>query len=125
MADFVGALLEIVNCIAAPTCNYVDHYKNFDDDLNELRGKLGDLNRRKQDIESRIQEEARAGQMVNEEVQGWIQRVQTINDEVQAILEKAWRVKWYRKACLGKHVRRKFDEVKEIHEQGSFTGSLV
>ncbi|GLU15317.1 hypothetical protein SLE2022_318170 [Rubroshorea leprosula] len=125
MADIVGALLEIVKCIATPSCNYVDHYKNFDDDVNELRGKLGDLNRRKQDIESRIQAEARAGQMVKEEVQGWIQHVQTINEDVQAILEKAHTVKWRRKACLGKHVRRKIDVVKAIHEQGSFTEGLV
>ncbi|GKV48625.1 hypothetical protein SLEP1_g55423 [Rubroshorea leprosula] len=125
MADVVGPLLEIVNCFATPTCNYVNHYKNFDEDVNKLRAKLEDLNRRKSDIESTIQAEARAGEMVKEEVQGWIQRAQTINDEVQAILDKAQRVKWYRKACLGKHVRRKFDEVKEIHEQGSFTGGLV
>ncbi|GLT51628.1 hypothetical protein SLA2020_250260 [Shorea laevis] len=125
MADYVGALLEIVNCIATPTCNYVDHYKNFDDDVNDLRGKLGDLNRRKQDIEARIQVEARAGQMVKEEVQGWIQHVQTINEDVQTILDKAQRVKWHRKACLGKHVRRKIDVVKAIHEQGSFFEGLV
>ncbi|GLU15316.1 hypothetical protein SLE2022_318160 [Rubroshorea leprosula] len=125
MADFVGPLLEIVKCFAIPTCNYIDHYKNFDEDVNKLRAKLEDLNRRKQDIESTIQAEAHAEQMVREEVRGWIQRAQTINDEFQAILEKAQRVKWYRKACLGKHVRRKFDEVKEIHEQSSFTGSLV
>ncbi|GLU15381.1 hypothetical protein SLE2022_318780 [Rubroshorea leprosula] len=125
MADLVGALLEIVNCIATPTCNYVDHYKNFDDDVNELRGKLGDLNRRKQDIESRIQAEARAGQMVKEEVLGWIQHVQTINEDVQTILEKAQSVKWCRKACLGKHVRRKIDVVKAIHEQGSIFEALV
>ncbi|GKU91030.1 hypothetical protein SLEP1_g4959 [Rubroshorea leprosula] len=125
MADLVGAFLEIVKCIATPTCNYVDHYKNFDDDVNELRGKLGDLNRRKQDIESGIQAEARAGQMVKEEVQGWIQHVQTINEDVQTILEKAQRVKWCRKACLGKHVRRKIDVVKAIHEQGSIFEALV
>ncbi|GLU15385.1 hypothetical protein SLE2022_318820 [Rubroshorea leprosula] len=125
MADIVGPLLEIISCFATPTCNYIDHYKNFDEDVNKLRAKLEDLNRRKQDIESKIQAEAHAEQMVREEVRGWIQRAQTINDEFQAILEKAQRVKWYRKACLGKHVRRKFDEVKEIHEQSSFTGSLV
>ncbi|GLT25285.1 hypothetical protein SLA2020_004230 [Shorea laevis] len=125
MADILGPLLEIVNCFAAPTCNYVNHYKNFDEDVNKLRAKLEDLNRRRRDIESTIQAEARAGEMVKEEVQGWIQRVQTINDEVQVILEKAQRVQWYRKACLGKQVRRKFDEVRDIHEQGSFTGGLV
>ncbi|GLT25276.1 hypothetical protein SLA2020_004140 [Shorea laevis] len=125
MADIVGPLLEIVNCFATPTCNYVDHYKNFDEDVNKLRAKLEDLKRRKRDIESTIHAEAHVEQMVREEVKGWIQCVQAINDEVQAILDKAQRVKWYRKACLGKLVCRKFHEVKEIHEQGSFTGSLV
>ncbi|GLU15356.1 hypothetical protein SLE2022_318540 [Rubroshorea leprosula] len=138
MADVVGPLIEIVNCLSTPTCNYVDHYRKFDGDVNVLRDKLEDLNRRKQDIESRlqvevhvekvvkeVQVEVHVEKVVKEEVQLWIKRVQTINNEVRDILEKAQRVKWYRKACLGKHVRRKFDEVKEIHEQGSFTGSLV
>ncbi|GLU15305.1 hypothetical protein SLE2022_318060 [Rubroshorea leprosula] len=125
MADIVGPLLEIVKCIATPTCNYVDHYKNFDEDVNKLRAKLEDLNRRRCDIVSTIETEAREGGTVKEEVQHWIQRVPNINNEVQAILDEAQRVKWCRKACLGKRVRRKFDEVIEIHEQGSFTGSLV
>ncbi|GLU15018.1 hypothetical protein SLE2022_315480 [Rubroshorea leprosula] len=125
MADFVGPLLEIVKCFASPTYNYVDHYKNFDEDVNKLRTKLEDLNRRKHDIESTIQVEARATVMLKQEVQDWIQREPTINDEVHVILGRAQRVKWYRKACLGKHICRKFDEVKEIYERGSFTGSLV
>ncbi|GKV16379.1 hypothetical protein SLEP1_g27030 [Rubroshorea leprosula] len=126
MADIVGPLIEIVNCLSTPTCTYVDHYRKFNGDVNGLRDKLEDLNGRKQDIESRLQVEVHVEEtVVKEEVQLWIKRVQTINDEVQAILGKARRVKWYRKACLGKDVRRKIDEVKEIYKQGSFTGGLV
>ncbi|GLU15037.1 hypothetical protein SLE2022_315670 [Rubroshorea leprosula] len=149
MANYLGPPLEIVRCFAASTCycvetcyaastyyrvercfaapirNYVSHYKNFDEDVNNLRAKLEYLNRRKRNIESTIQAEARAEGMVKERVKGWIQDVQTINDEVQAILEEAQRVKWYRKACLGKRVHRKFYEVEKIHKQGRFTGSLV
>ncbi|GKU91018.1 hypothetical protein SLEP1_g4948 [Rubroshorea leprosula] len=125
MADVVGPLLELGKCIATPTCNYVDHYRKFDGDVNVLRDKLEDLNGRKQDIETRLRVEVHVEEVVKEEVQLWIKRVQTINDEVRVVLEKAQRVKWYRKACLGKHVRRKIDEVEKIHERGSFTGGLV
>ncbi|GLT35763.1 hypothetical protein SLA2020_101900 [Shorea laevis] len=125
MADIVSAVINVVSCICnAPTCNYIDSHINFDDDVEELRRNLGDLNNRKQDIESRMLE-VRLGQVVRQEVQGWNQNVQTINVEVQALLEKVHRAKWYKHARLGKLVRRKIDVVKAIYDQGVFSEGLV
>ncbi|GLU15193.1 hypothetical protein SLE2022_317040 [Rubroshorea leprosula] len=125
MADIVSAVINVVSCICnAPTCNYIDSHINFDDDVEELRRNLADLNNRKQDIESRMLE-VRLGQVVRQEVQGWNQNVQTINVEVQALLEKVHRAKWYKRARLGKLVRRKIDVVKAIYDQGVFSEGLV
>ncbi|GLU12775.1 hypothetical protein SLE2022_294340 [Rubroshorea leprosula] len=63
--------------------------------------------------------------MLKLEVEGWLKRAVEINGEVQALLEKMQTVKWYSRACFGKHVRRKTHEVREIYEKGEFTSDIA
>ncbi|GLU05991.1 hypothetical protein SLE2022_230610 [Rubroshorea leprosula] len=127
MADIVGAIFTALSCICGtPTCNCIDQYRNFNDDVGELRRELDTLTNRKQDIESRIEvAEARGGQMVRREVQDWLKQVQDINVDVQAFLEKVQGIKWYKRACLDKLVCRKINVVRKVFEKGSFSEDLV
>ncbi|GLU05975.1 hypothetical protein SLE2022_230470 [Rubroshorea leprosula] len=127
MADIVGAIFSALSCICGtPTCNCIDQYRNFNDDVGELRRELDTLTNRKQDIESRIEvAEARGGQMVRREVQDWLKQVQDINVDVQAFLEKVQGIKWYKRACLDKLVCRKINVVRKMFEKGSFPEDLV
>ncbi|GKV51524.1 hypothetical protein SLEP1_g58169 [Rubroshorea leprosula] len=126
MADIVGAIFSALSCICGtPTCNCIDQYRNFNDDVGELRRKLDTLTNRKQDIESGIEvAEARRGQMVRREVQDWLKQVQDINVDVEAFLEKVQGIKCYKRACLDKLVCSKINVVREMLEKGSFPGSL-
>ncbi|GLU05980.1 hypothetical protein SLE2022_230510 [Rubroshorea leprosula] len=126
MADIVGAIFSALSCICGtPTCNCIDQYRNFNDDVGELRRKLDTLTNREQDIESRVQvAEARGGQMVRREVQDWLMQVQDVNVDVQAFLEKVQGIKCYKRACLDKLVCRKINVVREMLEKGSFPGGL-
>ncbi|GLT76044.1 hypothetical protein SLA2020_477270 [Shorea laevis] len=87
--------------------------------------KLEDLNRRKQDIRSRIQVEVHSGVEVKQEVRGWLVRVEKIDGEMKAVEQKVQRVKWYSHSHLGKLVRKKIDVVKGVYDQGNFVGSIV
>ncbi|GKV44769.1 hypothetical protein SLEP1_g51925 [Rubroshorea leprosula] len=122
MADIAGVIVSALSCICStPTCNCIDQYRSFNDDVSELRRKLHSLTSRKQDIESGIQVvEARGVQMVRQEVQDWLKHAQDINVDVQAVLEKVQRVRWYKRAYLGKLVCRKINVVKGMLEKGSF-----
>ncbi|GLU15350.1 hypothetical protein SLE2022_318480 [Rubroshorea leprosula] len=122
MADIAGVVVSALSCICStPTCNCIDQYRSFNDDVSELRRKLHSLTSRKQDIESGIQVvEARGVQMVRQEVQDWLKHAQDINVDVQAVLEKVQRVRWYKRAYLGKLVCRKINVVKGMLEKGSF-----
>ncbi|GLU05983.1 hypothetical protein SLE2022_230540 [Rubroshorea leprosula] len=126
MADIAGAIFSALSCICGtPTCNCIDQYRNFNDDVGELRRKLNTLTNRKQDIESRIQvAEARGGQTVRRGVQDWLKQVQDINLDVQAFLEKVQGVKWCKRACRDKRVCRKIDVVNDMLEKGSFPEGL-
>ncbi|GKU91010.1 hypothetical protein SLEP1_g4940 [Rubroshorea leprosula] len=127
MADIAGAIFSALSCICGtPTCNCMDQYRNFNDDVGELRRKLDSLTSQKQDIESRIQvAESRRGQMVRRQVQEWLKQVQDINVDVQAFLDKVQGVRWYKRACLEKLVCRKINVVTEMLEKGSFPEGLV
>ncbi|GKV51517.1 hypothetical protein SLEP1_g58162 [Rubroshorea leprosula] len=127
MAGIVGAIFSALNCVCGTTtCNCIDQYRNFNDDVGDLRRELDTLTNRKQDIESRIEvAEARGGQMVRREVQDWLKQVQDINVDVQAFLEKVQGIKWYKRACLDKLVCRKINVVRKMLEKGSFPEGLV
>ncbi|GLU15346.1 hypothetical protein SLE2022_318440 [Rubroshorea leprosula] len=126
MADIVGAIFGALSCICGtPTCNCIDQYRNFNDDVSELRRKLDSLISQKQDIESRIEEaEARGGQTVRQQVQEWRKQAQEINVDVRAFLEKVQRVKWYKRVCLDNRVCRKINVVRDMLEKGSFPEGL-
>ncbi|GKV31709.1 hypothetical protein SLEP1_g40380 [Rubroshorea leprosula] len=127
MADIAGAIFTALSCICGtPTCNCIDQYRNFNDDVGELRRELDTLTNRKQDIESRIEgAEARGGRIVRREVQDWLKQVQDINVDVQAFLEKVQGIKWYKRACLDKLVCRKINVVRKMIKKGSFPEGLV
>ncbi|GLU05973.1 hypothetical protein SLE2022_230450 [Rubroshorea leprosula] len=120
MAHIAGAIFSALSCICGTTtCNCIDQYRNFNDDVGELRRELDTLTNRKQDIESRIQAaEARGGQMVTREVQDWLRQVQDVNVDVQAFLEKVQGIKCYKRACLDRLVSRKIDLVREMLKKG-------
>ncbi|GLU15392.1 hypothetical protein SLE2022_318870 [Rubroshorea leprosula] len=126
MADIVGAIFGALSCICGTsTCNCIDQYQNFNDDVRQLRGKLDSLINRKQDIESTIEEaEARGGQTVRQEVQEWRKQAQEINVDVRAFLEKVQGVRWYKRVCLDKRVCRKINVVKDMLDNCSFTEGL-
>ncbi|GLT50815.1 hypothetical protein SLA2020_242770 [Shorea laevis] len=128
MADIAGAIFSALSCVCGtPTCNCIDQYRNFNDDVGELRRKLDSLTSQKQEIESRIEvAEVRGRQMVRPQVQEWLKQAQEINVDVREFLEKVQGVKWYKRACLDKLVCRKINVVKEIMlEKDSFPDGLV
>ncbi|GLU05990.1 hypothetical protein SLE2022_230600 [Rubroshorea leprosula] len=127
MADIAGAIFSALSCICGtPTCNCIDQYRNFNDDVGEMRRELDTLTNRKQDIESRIEgAEASGGRIVRREVQDWLKQVQDINVDVQAFLEKVQGIKCYKRACLDKLVSRKIDVVRKMLKKGSFPEGLV
>ncbi|GKV16391.1 hypothetical protein SLEP1_g27042 [Rubroshorea leprosula] len=126
MAEIVGVIVGALSFICGtPTCNFIDQYQNFNDNVGELRRILDTLTSQKRDIESIIEQaEARGGQTVRQQVQVWRKQAQEINVDVRAFLEKVQGVKWYKRVCLDKRVCRKIKVVADMIEKGSFTEGL-
>ncbi|GLU15383.1 hypothetical protein SLE2022_318800 [Rubroshorea leprosula] len=126
MAEIVGAIFGALSCICgSPTRDCIDHHRNFNDHVGELRRNLDSLSSQKQEIESRIEEaEARGRQTVRQQVQDWRKQAQEVNVDVRAFLDEVQGVKWYKRACLDNRVCTKNNVVKDMLEKGSFPEGL-
>ncbi|XWS11093.1 hypothetical protein CRYUN_Cryun38cG0054100 [Craigia yunnanensis] len=118
--ELMGLILEIVKCIGAPTCRYLDNHLKLEEHVSELRRRLNDLNIRKQDVESRREAEVCCGKVEKKEVEKWLDDVERMNTEFQKIEQKLHVVSYFSRARLGKLVCRKIKEVKEIYQRGYF-----
>ncbi|TYI41836.1 hypothetical protein ES332_A01G053800v1 [Gossypium tomentosum] len=123
--EFVGPICEALKCLGDPACTYIEHHTKLEDRMNDLLAKQRQLNAMKSDVELRKKAELRWGRLLKEEVKKWLLDVQTVNGKIQNIDERMQNVSCCSRGRLGKQVSQAVEEVKEIIEQGRFTGALV
>ena len=82
--------------------------------MNDLKRTVNDLNIRKQDLELRKEAEIHCRKVVKKEVEKWFEDVQSMNTEMQKIEEKFRVVSFFSRACLGKLVCQKTEEVRQF-----------
>ncbi|KAH1083905.1 hypothetical protein J1N35_023666 [Gossypium stocksii] len=64
---------------------HLDNHRSLDQNMNELKRKLNDLNGLKEDIESRVSSELQPTKKLKKEVQIWLENVERINGEIQSL----------------------------------------
>ncbi|GKV46186.1 hypothetical protein SLEP1_g53191 [Rubroshorea leprosula] len=119
MEPIVGAILETVG-------EHVDCHRNFQNDVNDLRKRVADLKRRRNDKVAELQILDHSEKQVKEEVRGWLEdarrvieiEMPDIEEEVQNVSKLSW-------GSLGRSVRQKIQEVREIYDRGCFPEGLV
>ncbi|GLT83891.1 hypothetical protein SLE2022_021560 [Rubroshorea leprosula] len=125
MADIARLILDVIKCIATPTCRCVDYHRKFKQDVEDLKSKLRDLNSKKMDVETQLQAEVRSQKQVKQQVEDWLQDVLRINAEIQQVEQRVDNASFLSRARLGKLVREKINAVDAILQQGSFPEGLV
>ncbi|GLT29168.1 hypothetical protein SLA2020_040510 [Shorea laevis] len=124
--DLVGPIIEMLNCLMPPVCRHLEHHRNLQQNMEEMRRRLGDLNSLKEDIESRKQTaEASSTKAVRREVERWLVNVQTINNEIQIVEQKFQNVSCLCRGSLGKPVQKKIEEVNKLLQVGSSPEDIV
>ncbi|TYH29859.1 hypothetical protein ES288_A01G046200v1 [Gossypium darwinii] len=116
--ELVLPICEALKCFGHLTCTYMEHHRKLERRLNDLLAKQRQLNAIKSDVEMKIKIELRLGE-------NWLLDVQTINGKIQSIDERTQNLSCFSRGHLGKQVSQTVEEVKEIVEQGRFTGALV
>ncbi|XP_017980456.1 PREDICTED: probable disease resistance protein At4g27220 [Theobroma cacao] len=123
--ELIGPIFEAIKCFGGPICTYIDHHPKLEEHMNDLRRKVNDLNDQKEDLVLKKEAELRHGKVVKKEVENWFKDVEKVNTEMEKIETKFRVVSYFLRGHFGKFVCRKIEEVKEIHQQGSFPNGVA
>ncbi|GLT47604.1 hypothetical protein SLA2020_212900 [Shorea laevis] len=103
-----------------------DRRINFQNDVDDLRKRVADLKRRRNDRVAELLTVDDLEKQVKEEAQGWLEDVRKVIEiEMPDIEEQVQNVSSWSRGNLGRRVRQKIQDVKEIYDRGSFPEGLV
>ncbi|GKU96026.1 hypothetical protein SLEP1_g9307 [Rubroshorea leprosula] len=106
--------------------DYVDCHRNFRNDVDDLKKTVVDLKRRRNDKVAELLTVDDSEKEVKEEVQGWLADARTVIEiEMPDIEEEVQNVPYLSRGSLGRRVRQKIQQVREIYDRGNFLEGLV
>ncbi|GLU08534.1 hypothetical protein SLE2022_254410 [Rubroshorea leprosula] len=116
----------IIGSVVARVGEYVDCQKNFHNDVDDLKKGIADLKRRRNDKLAELLTVDDSEKQVKEEVQGWLEDARRVTEiEMPDIEEEVQNVSYLSRGSLGRRLRQKIQEVREIYDRGSFPEGLV
>ncbi|KAG8479424.1 hypothetical protein CXB51_029208 [Gossypium anomalum] len=104
---------------------HLDNHRSLDQNMNELKRKLNDLNGLKEDIESRVSSELQPTKKLKKEVQIWLENVERINGEIQSLDGRIGESSALTRGFHAEDVLMRMKEVEEHIQQGKFCEGLV
>ncbi|PPD73671.1 hypothetical protein GOBAR_DD29401 [Gossypium barbadense] len=104
---------------------HLDNHRSLDQNKNELKRKLNDLNGLKEDIESRLSSELQPTKKLKKGVQIWLENVERINGEIQSLDGRIGESSALTRGFHAKDVLMRMKEVEEHIQQGKFCEGLV
>ncbi|GKV46166.1 hypothetical protein SLEP1_g53174 [Rubroshorea leprosula] len=116
----------IIGPVLGSVGEFVDCHINFQNDVNDLRKRVADLKRRRNDKVAELLIVDDSEKQVKEEVQGWLEDARRVIEiEMPDIEKEVQNVSNLSRGNLGRRVRQKIQDVREIYDRGSFPESLV
>ncbi|GKV27461.1 hypothetical protein SLEP1_g36633 [Rubroshorea leprosula] len=105
---------------------HVDCHRNFQNDVDDLKKRVADLKRRINDRVAELLTVDDLEKQVKEEVEGWLEDARKVIEiEMPDIEEQVQNVSYLSRGNLGRRVRQKIQDVREIYDRGSFPEGLV
>ncbi|GLT28912.1 hypothetical protein SLA2020_038140 [Shorea laevis] len=123
--DFFGPILDVVKFIGPPICKYLKYHQKLNDFVSNFKRLQEDLHNRKDAVESRLHAELHFGKRPNPEVTKWLEDVVEITNDAQQLEDKVRKGKDLSRACLGKLVDEKTQEIKLLFDKGNFLSVVV
>ncbi|GLT81322.1 hypothetical protein SLA2020_527130 [Shorea laevis] len=116
----------IVEAILDTAGEHVDCHRNLKKDVNDLRKRVADLKRRRDDKVAELERVDDLEKQVKKEVQGWLEDAKkVIETEMPDIDKELHNASYLSRGSLGRRVRQKIQEVREIYDRGCFPEGLV
>ncbi|GLU08539.1 hypothetical protein SLE2022_254450 [Rubroshorea leprosula] len=116
----------IIGSVLGTVGEHVDCHINFQNDVNDLRKRVADLKRKRDDKVAELQIVDDSEKQLKKEVRGWLEDARMVIEiEMPDIEEQLQNVSYLSRGNFGRHVRQKIKEVREIYDQGNFPEGLV
>ncbi|GKV27467.1 hypothetical protein SLEP1_g36640 [Rubroshorea leprosula] len=120
------SIIAFIGPAFGPVVEYLDCHINFQNDVGDLRERVAGLKRRRNDKVGELRSVDVWEKQVKEEVQGWLEYARKVIEiEMPDIEGQVQNVSYFSHGNLGRRVRRKIQDVREIYDRGSFPEGLV
>ncbi|GMN68784.1 hypothetical protein TIFTF001_037835 [Ficus carica] len=124
--ELAGPVIQLLQWMSAPISRCWKYHCGLKENVETLKQRMEKLNRRKEDIHSRLRTEIVEGETkLKAEVEFWLQSVEKIDAEINTINQQVEAVKCFSRAGMGKNVAQKIDEVEELYRSGEFPDGLI
>ncbi|OMO55618.1 Disease resistance protein [Corchorus capsularis] len=123
--DLIGPIVDMIGLIGPSICNCLKYHIKLKEYLENLERSQAELQSRIEDIQLRIANESRYGKTTKNEVENWVKTAKQIIAEAKHVEEKARKVKWFSRCCLGKLADKKTQEIKEEYGKSNFESLVV
>ncbi|KAK5834228.1 hypothetical protein PVK06_018103 [Gossypium arboreum] len=118
----------IANCLGTPVCKYLQYHRKLNDYVRNFKRIRDELSSKMEDIELQLKAELLhcVGKIPKKEVENWIGKVKVMIMEAQDVENKVSNGRYLCRACNGKLVDRKIQEMQTFLDKApNVSDSLV
>ncbi|MBA0747022.1 hypothetical protein Gogos_009490 [Gossypium gossypioides] len=118
----------IANCLGTPVCKYLQYHRKLNDYVRNFKRIRDELNSKMEDIELQLKAELLhcVGKIPKKEVENWLGKVKVMILEAQDVENKVSNGRYLCRACNGKLVDRKIQEMQTFLDKApNISESLV
>ncbi|KAK5834123.1 hypothetical protein PVK06_017997 [Gossypium arboreum] len=112
--EYVEPVVGIANCLGTPVCKYLQYHRKMNDYVTNFKKMRDELNCKMEDIELQLKAELlrSLGKIPKKGVENWLKDVKEMIREAQAVENKVRNGSYLCRACNGKLVDEKTQEMK-------------
>ncbi|TYG71629.1 hypothetical protein ES288_D05G412500v1 [Gossypium darwinii] len=114
--EYVEPVVGIANCLGTPVCKYLQYHRKLNDYVRNFKRIRDELHCKMEDIELQLKAELLRplGKIPKQGVENWLKAVNEMIREAQVVENKVSNGRYLCRACNGKLVDEKTQEMKEF-----------
>ncbi|XP_021288652.1 disease resistance protein At4g27190-like [Herrania umbratica] len=104
---------------------HLDNNRSLDQNMNDLKRKLENLNALKEDTDSKMSAELQPRKKLKKQVDLWLETVERINGEIESLEQRVAQSSTISRGFHTANVLKKIQDVEDLLQQGKFDQGLV
>ncbi|GMI89924.1 hypothetical protein HRI_002661700 [Hibiscus trionum] len=124
--EYVEPTVAVANCLGAPVCKYLKYHRKLNDYVRNFKRIKDELTSKMEDIKLQLKVELLhpVGKIPKKGVQNWLKKVKDVIGEAQDVETKVTNGRYLCRACNGKLVDEKTQEMKTVLDDAPNVSSI-